>query len=117
MDSSKHNIWRSIYAFGWLIALMMGSTLLNAYASRTFGPRNVANTTELPFAITQILISLILICEFALYMISICAAAMLWLLLMKPFFAGSELRILLGLDFGKPTRSKTVVTRVFETIY
>jgi len=117
MESSKHNIWRSIYAFGWLIALMMGSTLLTEHVVRTFGPRNVANTTELPFAITQIVIALLLICELALYMISICASAVLWLLLMKPFFAGSELRILLGLDLGKPTRLKAVVRRVFDTIY
>lgn len=117
MDSSKHNIWRSIYAFGWLIALGEASALLTVYVVRTFGPRNVANTSELPFAITQILISLILICELALYMISICAAAVLWLLLMKPVFAGSELRILPGLDLGKPTRLKAVVRRVFETIY
>jgi hypothetical protein len=77
----------------------------------------VANTSELPFAITQIVIALILICAFALYMIPVCASAVLWLLLMKPFFAGSELRLLLGLDLGKPTRLKAVVRRVFEIIY
>jgi hypothetical protein len=44
-------------------------------------------------------------------------AAVLWLLLMKPFFWPDELRTMLGLNSENQTRSKAVVSRVFDVIY